>query len=84
MFYGWRVVAGAFAGMVLTNGFFSYAFTVLVDPIRAEFGANLEQVMYSLTIGTLFGLVVSPGRLLRHYYGARELFSPRRQGYVLP
>lgn len=60
MFFGWRVVGGAFAGMVLANGFFSYAFTVLVDPIRAEFGASLEQVMYSLTIGTLFGLVASP------------------------
>lgn len=46
--------------MVLTNGFFTYAFTVLVDPIRAEFGGSLEQVMYSLTIGTLLGLVVSP------------------------
>ena len=46
--------------MVLTNGFFTYAFTVLVDPVRTEFDASLEQVMYSLTIGTLLGLVVSP------------------------
>lgn len=60
MFYGWRVVAGAFTGMMLANGFFSYAFTILVDPIRAEFGASLEEVMYSLTIGTVFGLIVSP------------------------
>jgi predicted MFS family arabinose efflux permease len=60
MFFGWRVVAGAFAGMFLANGFFTYAFTVLVDPIRAEFGASLEQVMYSLTIGTFCGIVVSP------------------------
>ena len=60
MFFGWRVVAGAFVGMVLVNGIFTYAFTVLVDPIREEFGASLEQVMYSLTIGTFFGLLVAP------------------------
>ena len=55
MYIGWRVVAGAFVGMVLANGMFTYAFTVLVDPIREEFGASLEQVMYGLTLGTLFG-----------------------------
>ena len=60
MFFGWRVVAGAFTGMVLVNGIFTYAFTVLVDPIRNEFNASLEQVMYSLTIGTFFGLVFGP------------------------
>jgi MFS family permease len=60
MFYGWRVVAGAFVGMVLANGMFTYGFTVLVDPIREEFAASLEQVMYSLTLGTFFGLVFAP------------------------
>lgn len=60
MFFGWRVVSGAFVGMVLANGIFTYAFTLLVDPIRVEFGTSLEQVMYSLTIGTFFGLLVGP------------------------
>lgn len=60
MFYGWRIVAGAFVGMILANGFFTYAFTILVNPIRAEFGVGLEQVMYSLTIGTIGGLVIGP------------------------
>ena len=69
MFYGWRVVAGAFAGMVLVNGIFTYAFTVLVDPIRNEFNASLEQVMYSLTLGTFCGLLVGPvvGILIDRY-----------------
>lgn len=69
MFYGWRVVAGAFAGMVLANGVFTYAFTVLVNPIRDEFSASLEQVMYSLTLGTFFGLLVGPviGILIDRY-----------------
>ncbi len=60
MFFGWRVVAGAFVGMFLANGVFTYAFTVLVDPIREEFGVGLEQVMYSLTIGTFLGLICAP------------------------
>ena len=60
MFFGWRVVAGAFVGMMLTTGFFSYSFTVLVNPIREEFGASLEQVMYAPTISTLCGLLFAP------------------------
>lgn len=60
MFYGWRVVAGAFVGMAITNGLFTYGFTVLVDPIRVAFAASLEQVMYSMTLGTLLGLLVAP------------------------
>ncbi|MEM9255876.1 MAG: MFS transporter [Pseudomonadota bacterium] len=60
MFRGWQVVAGAFIGMGFTTGIFTYAFTILVDPLRDEFGASLEQVMYSLTLGTLFGLGIGP------------------------
>lgn len=60
MFIGWRVVAGAFLAMVMANGLFTYGFTVLVDPLREDFGASLEQVMYSLTLGTLFGLALGP------------------------
>lgn len=69
MFYGWRVVAGAFVGMVLANGLFTYGFTVLVDPIRTEFDATLVQVMNSLTLGTFFGLIVAPimGVLIDRY-----------------
>ena len=76
MFYGWRVVAGAFVGMVLVNGLFTYGFTVLVDPLRAEFAASLEQVMYSLTIGTFLGLVVGPVTgILIDRYSVRHLMT---------
>jgi predicted MFS family arabinose efflux permease len=76
MFFGWRVVAGAFAGMMLANGFFTYAFTILVNPIRAEFGVSLEQVMYSLTIGTLAGLLVAPTTgILIDRYSVRYLMT---------
>lgn len=69
MFFGWRVVAGAFVGMLLANGLFTYAFTILVNPIRAEFGASLEQVMYSLTLGTMGGLILGPviGSMIDRY-----------------
>lgn len=60
MFFGWRVVAGSFASMLLITGFYTYSVSLLVSPVRAEFGVSLEQVMYGLTLGTLLGLVTSP------------------------
>ncbi len=60
MFFGWRVVAGSFIALMLVLGFFTYSFTLFVTPLREEFGASLEQVMYSLTLGTLLSLFASP------------------------
>jgi len=60
MFFGWRVVAGAFAAMMLVTGFYTYSFTLLVSPLREEFDASLQQVMYSMTLATLSGLVMAP------------------------
>jgi predicted MFS family arabinose efflux permease len=60
MFYGWRVVSGAFVAQMFVLGFFVYSASLLVAPVRAEFGASLEQVMYSLAAGTALGLVVTP------------------------
>ncbi len=60
MFFGWRVVAGSFVAMMVVTGFFTYTFTLFVGPLRTEFDVGLEQVMYSLTLGTLMGLVMSP------------------------
>jgi len=69
MFYGWRVVGGSFIAMMLVVGFFTYSFTLLVTPIREEFGATLAQVMFSLTLGTLLGLLMSPlsGHIIDRY-----------------
>lgn len=60
MFYGWRVVSGAFVAQMFVLGFFAYSASLMVAPVRAEFGASLEQVMYSLAAGTIMGLVVTP------------------------
>lgn len=69
-------MAGAFVGMVLANGIFTYGFTVLVDPIRNEFDASLAQVMNSLTLGTFFGLLVGPVMgILIDRYSVRHLMT---------
>jgi predicted MFS family arabinose efflux permease len=75
-YFGWYVVAGGFVSQLLVVGFFTYAVSLLVNPVRAEFGVSLEQVMYAMTIGTLAGLVLTPvcGALLDRY-PARWLMS---------
>lgn len=60
MFYGWRVVAGMFVCQMFSVGFFTYSASILTSPVRESFGASLEEIMYSLTIGTLVGLIVMP------------------------
>ncbi len=69
MFFGWYVVAGTFTAQLLIVGFFTYGVSLLVGPIREEFGVSLEQVMYSMTIGTFTGLLATPicGALLDRY-----------------
>ena len=69
MFFGWKVVGGAAVAQLFVIGFFSYTFSLLVMPLREEFGASLEQVMYSMTLCTLVGLFISPlaGAMIDRY-----------------
>ncbi|MCX2983059.1 MFS transporter [Halieaceae bacterium IMCC14734] len=69
MFFGWYVVAGSLMAQLLVVGFFTYSVSLLVGPVRAEFSVSLEQVMYSLTIGTFAGMLVAPiaGAMLDRY-----------------
>ena len=69
MFFGWYVVAGTFTAQLLVVGFFSYSVSLLVGPVREEFGVSLEQVLYSMSLGTLFSLAVVPlcGALIDRY-----------------
>lgn len=60
MFYGWRIVGGAFVSHLFIVGFFTYAFSLLVPPVREEFGVGLEQIMYAMTGMTVLNLFVSP------------------------
>lgn len=60
MFFGWKVVGGAFTAQLFVVGFFTYAVSLLVSPVQSEFGVSLEQVMYSLTAATFLGLFMQP------------------------
>ncbi|MEH6519075.1 MAG: MFS transporter [Halioglobus sp.] len=69
MFYGWYVVAGTFVAQMAVVGFFSYSVSLLTPLIREEFGASLQEVMYSLTAGIFAGMVLQPlaGIMLDRY-----------------
>ena len=60
MFFGWRVVAGSFVSLMLVVGFFTYTFTLFVNPLREEFGVGLEQIMYAPTLAPFLALLTSP------------------------
>ncbi|MBT8140361.1 MAG: MFS transporter [Gammaproteobacteria bacterium] len=60
MFFGWYVVGGTFIAQLFVVGFFMYSVSLVVPFVREDFGVSLEQVMYSLTLGTFFGLVLMP------------------------
>jgi len=76
MFFGWYIVGGTFVAQLFLIGFFSYSVSLLVAPVQAEFGVGLEQVMYSLSFGTLFGLVAMPaGGILIDRYSTRWIMA---------
>ncbi len=76
MYAGWRVVAGTFFAQMMVIGFFIYAGSLLVEPVRAEFGATLEQVMYAMTGATLAGFVMMPlGGIAIDRYPARYVMG---------
>ena len=67
MFFGWYVVAGTFTAQLLVVGFFSYSVSLLVGPVREEFGVSMEQVLYSMSLGTLFCVYTAVLSILGHY-----------------
>lgn len=84
MFYGWRIVASSFTAQLFVVGFFTYAVSLLVEPVRAEFGVSLEQVMYSLTGATLLGLFLQPvGGILVDRYSVRLIMAVGALLYAL-
>ena len=60
MFYGWRVVGGGFLSQAFVIGFFTYAVSLLTQPVQESFDVSVEMVMYSLTFGTFIGLFAMP------------------------
>ena len=76
MSYGWRVVGGGFLSQAFVIGFFTYAVSLLTQPVRETFDVGVEMVMYSLTCGTFVGLFTMPivGVLLDKL-SVRKLFA---------
>jgi MFS family permease len=60
MSYGWRIVGGSFLSQAFVIGFFTYAVSLLTQPVRETFDVGVEMVMYSLTCGTFVGLFTMP------------------------
>ena len=76
MFFGWYVVGGTFVAQLFLIGFFTYSVSLLVAPVQAEFGVGLQEVMYSLSLGTLFALIAMPvGGVLIDRYSTRWVMS---------
>lgn len=76
MFYGWRIVGGSFLAQAFVVGFFTYAVSLLTQPVQETFDVSVEMVMYSLTFGTFIGLFAMPmvGVLLDKF-SVRVLFA---------
>jgi MFS family permease len=73
---GWRVVAGTFTAQLFVIGFFTYAVSLMVAPVKEEFDVSLQQVMYSLTAGTIVGLAIQPlAGILVDRFSVRWLMS---------
>ena len=60
MVSGWRVVGGSFVSQAFVIGFFTYAVSLLTQPVQESFDASVEMVMYSLTFGTFLSLATTP------------------------
>jgi MFS family permease len=76
MFYGWRIVGGGFLSQAFVTGFFTYAVSLLTQPVQESFDVGVEMVMYSLACGTFVGLFTMPvvGVLLDKL-SVRKLFA---------
>ncbi len=76
MFYGWRIVGGSFLSQAFVVGFFTYAVSLLTQPVRDTFDVSVEMVMYSLTFGTFIGLFTMPlAGILLDRLSVRRLFA---------
>jgi MFS family permease len=76
MFYGWRIVGGSFLSQAFVVGFFTYAVSLLTQPVQESFDVSVEMVMYSLTFGTFIGLFTMPiAGILLDRLSVRRLFA---------
>ncbi|MEH6549641.1 MAG: MFS transporter [Pseudomonadales bacterium] len=60
MFYGWFIVASAFLTLMVSTGFYTYSFGLLVLPLEQEFGVSRADIMLGPTLAAMAGLLISP------------------------
>ena len=60
MFYGWWIVASVFVAQFFVVGFFSYAFPLIVVPVKESFGATTVEINMAMTTSAVAGIVLPP------------------------
>lgn len=60
IFHGWKIVGVSLLTQALQAGLLIYSFGTMAVAIEAEFGASRTQVMFSATLLSLVGSVLSP------------------------
>ena len=75
-FYGWVIVAGAWAMYMLNQAAFTWGFTVFVTPLAEEFGWSRTSITIAWALSLSWGLLLGPwfGKILDRY-GARWVMA---------
>jgi len=60
MFYGWWIVASVFVAQFFIVGFFSYAFPLIVVPVKESFSATTVEINLAMTTSTVAGILLPP------------------------
>ena len=61
VFYGWWIVAATVTMAFFYSGFFFYAFTLFVTPIREELPSVADQIPPAFFLGGILGAILAPG-----------------------
>ncbi|MDP3061873.1 MAG: MFS transporter, partial [Chloroflexota bacterium] len=75
VYYGWYVIAVAFATTGLAVGTGQYAFGVYVRPLEQEFGWTRTQVNAALSLGAVSGLIAPLVGRLTDRFGSRRVMA---------
>jgi MFS family permease len=73
-YYGWVIVAGAWAMYMLNQAAFTWGFTVFVNPLAEEFGWSRTSITIAWALSLTWGLLLGPwfGKCFDRY-GSRSL-----------
>ena len=60
LFYGWWIVAAAFAMSFIYSGFYFWAFTLFVTPMQAEIASIENHIGPAFLIAGIVGAILAP------------------------